>query len=466
MEHYPEFVAYDERFLELSRLWLSDPEVKKLTLTPDFSADAQRKWFESLPQRTDYFIRGIRYNGVPAGACGLKNISRNQAEYWGYIGEKEYWGKGIGHFILDFIFAESEKMKIPEIMLRVWNENHRAIRLYEKYGFSKYHEEEDVVFMKKAVIAPPFYIRRYTNVDAVQWNAFIKSSRNGSFLFDRNYMDYHADRFEDFSLMVFDAKHNLTAVIPANKKNSILFTHQGLTFGGIITQASSTAKDFLQMGAIMNDFLRKEGFTKLVYKKIPYIYGGQPTDEDRYFLFRNKAVLTASNISTTIDLREAFAYKRSRKNAVNKAQKQGLELHKNLHWEEFWNILDENLKQKYGASPVHSLDEILRLHALFPENIHLYTASLNGECVGGIVLYESDMVAHAQYISLNEAGRKCCALDFILDQLIRREFRHKKYFDLGSSTEDNGHYLNEALIFQKEGFGGRGVCYEIFEYEL
>ena len=461
-----EFVPYDESFLHRSSTWLSDPEIKQLTLTPDITPESQQKWFDSLPFKNDYLIWGICIDGIPAGACGLKNISAESAEYWGYIGEKQFWGNGAGSKILDFIFEEAIKRKIPAIGLRVWNGNQRAISLYKKFGFEIIENQTELIVMRKLVEIPMFSIRKYEKMDAATWNEFVRSSRNGTFLHNRNYMDYHADRFEDFSLMVFDTNGKLAGIIPANRREHVFYTHQGLTFGGIITQTDMTTAGHLRISDLLNHFLRENGFSKVVFKKIPYIYARQPIDEDRYLMFRNHAKITACNISTTLDLSENFSYNRSRKNAVGKSLKQGLELHKNQHWKEFWNILEENLHQKYGTKPVHSLAEILRLHASFPENIHLFTASKEGKCLGGIVVYESDTVAHAQYISINEAGKTHCALDFILDHLIRTEFSHKKYFDLGSSTEDNGYYLNESLIFQKEGFGGRGVCYETFEYYL
>ena len=39
-------------------------------------------------------------------------------------------------------------------------------------------------------------------------------------------------------------------------------------------------------------------------------------------------------------------------------------------------------------------------------------------------------------------------------------------FDFGVSTEQRGSYLNEGLIFQKEGFGGRAICYDTYAIDL
>lgn len=91
-----DLVDYDRSFLDASFKWLADEEIKFLTNTPSFSKDVQEQWFLSLSEKEDYYIRGILADGILIGACGLKHITNVDGEYWGYIGEKEYWGKGIG----------------------------------------------------------------------------------------------------------------------------------------------------------------------------------------------------------------------------------------------------------------------------------------------------------------------------------------------------------------------------------
>ena len=67
-----------------------------------------------------------------------------------------------------------------------------------------------------------FEVRRYTAEQASEWNAFVAASKNGTFLFDRRYMDYHSDRFEDCSLMVY-RKSELYALLPAQEGRCVLF---------------------------------------------------------------------------------------------------------------------------------------------------------------------------------------------------------------------------------------------------
>ena len=129
------FLPYTREFLARSWEWLNDPETKALTLTPDFTKEQQEAFYETLPLRTDYLILGISLAGHPIGACGLKHITETDAEYWGYIGEKEYWGRGLGCQIIGHCEEVARVKGLKEIYLHVGVDNARAKRLYEKCGF-------------------------------------------------------------------------------------------------------------------------------------------------------------------------------------------------------------------------------------------------------------------------------------------------------------------------------------------
>lgn len=134
----PGIVDYNEIFLEKSWDWLNDPEIRSLTLTTEFSRDDQMKFFNSLADRKDYWIKGVVEDEVPVGAMGLKNIDHESgnAEYWGYVGEKKYWGKGIGKFMLQMAVEKAKQLNLQSIYLHVAPFNQRAIALYKKTGFT------------------------------------------------------------------------------------------------------------------------------------------------------------------------------------------------------------------------------------------------------------------------------------------------------------------------------------------
>ncbi len=279
-------------------------------------------------------------------------------------------------------------------------------------------------------------------------------------------MDYHADRFEDNSLLIY-RKGKLYSLLPANRIDNVLYSHQGLTYGGLIMNAKVTVDDMVLMVKILNDYLREQGFVKVIYKPLPFIYHTIPAQEDLYALFRNcDARIIGRNISSTIIQANKIKFIESRKSGIRKAQSNQIEIRFSPDLEAFWNILDANLKNKYGVAPVHTLSEMQLLQSRFPQNIKLYLAYKGGIALGGTLLYLTRQVVHTQYISASIEGKELGVLDLLFDYLINQEYIHVPYFDFGQSTEQMGNYLNEALIFQKEGFGGRGVCYDIYEYGL
>ena len=85
-----------------------------------------------------------------------------------------------------------------------------------------------------------YSVQRYTASHFNEWNAFVKTAKNATFLFDRNFMDYHSDRFEDYSLLVFK-EDKLFSLLPANLKENRLISHQGLTYGSFILQENTKA---------------------------------------------------------------------------------------------------------------------------------------------------------------------------------------------------------------------------------
>ncbi len=311
-----------------------------------------------------------------------------------------------------------------------------------------------------------FEIRPYQEELNLKWDEFLGKARNATFLFSRNYMDYHKDRFKDFSLMFF-SQDKLLAVLPSNIVNDTLYSHQGLTYGGLISSDELTTSRCLKLFEELNAFLKAQGIKKVVYKRVPWIYCKRPQEEDLYALFKVcGAKLLSREISTTIFLENKLKWSRNRKEGVSKALKQGVRVEKENDFKAFWKILEDNLSGKYGTKPVHTLKEIELLASRFKDNICLYTAKDKEKTLGGVLLYFTDRVIHTQYISASKEGKSLGAIDLIMDKLLNEELKSIGYFDFGKSTEHGGLYLNENLIFQKEGFGARGLCYDTYMWEI
>lgn len=303
---------------------------------------------------------------------------------------------------------------------------------------------------------------RYEPKYKLQWDEFIAKSKNGVFLFYRDYMEYHSDRFADNSIMFFDS-NSLVAVMPANTRDNVLFSHGGLTFGGIISDQRMKTSLMLNMFDVLKQYLKTQGIIKIVYKAIPHTYHSVPAEEDLYALFLHNAKLARRDVSSTISLKEKMAFSKGRKWCIKKSKEQGLEIGRSHDFNAFMGIEEDLLRKKYGVKPTHTADEMQLLASRFPENIKLFTAHKDDEMVAGVIIYESKNVAHTQYIAATDEGKEVYAVDLILDFLINDYYASKKYFDFGISTENNGRYLNEGLIGHKEGFGARATVYDFYE---
>jgi hypothetical protein len=306
----------------------------------------------------------------------------------------------------------------------------------------------------------------YDSTHKRAWDDFITNSKNGVFLFYRDYMEYHADRFPDGSLMFFDGDGQLVAILPATVRDGVLSSHAGLTFGGVVSGMSMKVAQMLCVFDSMTATLRERGINKIIYKAIPHIYHRVPAEEDLYALFRCGARLVRRDVSTTIELRERLPFSKDRKGRIKLGEKHGLEVRRSFDFERFMKLVEQLLGAKYGAKPVHTAAELRLLAERFPDNIKLFAAYKNSEMYAGVIIYESQQVAHTQYIGTSHERRKTGAQDLLLNYLINDYYAHKKYFDFGISTEDDGRRLNAGLIENKQGFGARAVVYDAYEIDL
>ena len=311
-----------------------------------------------------------------------------------------------------------------------------------------------------------FEIRRYTPEMAAEWNVFVAQSKNGTFLFDRRYMDYHSDRFADCSLMVY-RRRQLWAVLPANRVGETICSHQGLTYGGLVIDYKVTAAEVCEAMQTINGFLRGEGVKKVVYKPVPYVYHSLPADEPLYALTEVcQARLTSRDIASVIDRNATLPLMELRRRGHRKALRQGVAVRYSDDFAAFWQLLTDNLHTKYHACPVHTLKEMTLLRDRFPDNIRLLAAFIGDEMVAGTVLYVTPHVVKTQYISASPRGKEVCALDMLFPHLLTDMPGTQRYLDMGTSAMDDSTALKLPLIFQKEGFGARAICYDTYSYEL
>lgn len=309
-------------------------------------------------------------------------------------------------------------------------------------------------------------IRQYAVPDKQKWNSFNRESKNGHFIFDRDYMEYHADRFDDFSLLLYDNKSNLVALLPGHKDQENFVSHGGLTYGGFITDATIKTPSMVSAMAATLEYLQRAGFKTFRYKTIPFIHQTIPADEDRYALFLANASLKQRNVMSVVSKHHLLPFQERRKRGAKKALKSGLTVAFSEEFNEYWNLLTTVLAVTHKSKPVHSIEEIVSLKEKFPDNIRLVTVMKQRTIVAGVVLFISRGVARTQYIAASDEGKAMGALDLCFDYLLFHNTIPFEYFDFGTSHRGGSEYLNTGLVEQKEGYGARTVTTDIYEIDL
>lgn len=313
----------------------------------------------------------------------------------------------------------------------------------------------------------------YRNELKEEWDAFVRSSRNGTFLLERSFMDYHADRFVDCSLLVYEDS-SLRGVFGAtwDEGSRTVTSHGGLTYGGLIYDSEATTVEVLNMlQGIFTWYIDYLSADRVVYKTIPYIYSSCPAEEDRYAIFRAGGRLLSRSISSVVEMSSGIGMRKLRMRGAKRAIDNGMFIDRmsESDWDslqDYWELLTKVLRERHNVAPVHTFDEMRLLISRFPQNIKLFMVREEKEVVAGCIVFITEQVAHIQYIAAGDRGRECGALDLLFRHLINESFRALRYLDFGISTEAGGSWLNEGLIFQKEGFGARGVCYDTYEIPL
>jgi hypothetical protein len=299
-----------------------------------------------------------------------------------------------------------------------------------------------------------FTVRLYCPALREVWDGVVMDSVNGNFMHHRGFIEYHGQKYVDFSLLVF-LEGEALGVLPAEREGDIVFSHRGLTYAGLILK-NGVDTDLVEviLESIIG-FYRTNGIEKLELRLAPEFYFSQSyVAINQNFMFppfRNLETKGYQTVPIPAKIQD-----RGKNWGIKKAKEYGIEIGVSDEWGIYWeNILYPNLWERHRVRPTHSLSEIRYLQSLFPKNIFLYTASLRKEILGGIVLFVSEQVVHSQYVSATPKGKKLRVLDLLVSQLITETFSHKKYFSMGVSHDPKTGILNQGLVNWKESFGAK-----------
>lgn len=296
------------------------------------------------------------------------------------------------------------------------------------------------------------------------WDSLVDQARNGHFLFRRDYLEYHADRFPDASFLFRENGKWLGLVAGHLWGDEGWASHKGLTFGGLVLSSQSRTPQVREMLNGLHARLRERGRTVVRWKPLPWFHAREPSQEDLYFLFRLRARLVSRTLGTLVEPRR-MRLSPSRLRICERSRREGLRVERRDDWQNFWPILERNLGDRHDTRPVHSLDEIRLLASRFPENIQLFGALQDDQWHAGIVVFRTAEVFHVQYSAATDEGRTMHAPNLLALELGQvHAAGSSRWMSFGNSCERGGDWLNDGLLAFKESHGGHGVVYEEYEY--
>lgn len=287
-----------------------------------------------------------------------------------------------------------------------------------------------------------------------KWNEFVRLADNSNFLFDRNFMEYHSDRFTDRSVLVYD-EGTLCGVFPANIKDNVLHSHQGLTYGGLVLHERKNVKKLVNYFISVFSYYQAQGITDVYYKPVPNYIAKTINDLEHFVLNILRAEVIRVDTSFVLDLSTEIKFQERRRRSIKKGEKHNTVVKVDNDFKAFWNkVLEPNLMEKFGNRPVHNLEEIELLYSRFPEKISQANAYINDEIVAGVTLMDFDGTVHCQYISSNDFGKDSGAIDLLFSDIINLYKPAKRYFSLGTAN-NSGNSVNFGLTEWKEGWGSK-----------
>jgi len=308
-----------------------------------------------------------------------------------------------------------------------------------------------------------YRIVKYKPPLQADWDSFIEKSMNGNFLHKRSYMDYHASRFQDASIMIYE-KETVKAVFPAHQIENNIYSHNGLTYGDFIFLYPTRIANTIKIMQAAFQYFQQNGIDTISVKTIPWFFQPHPTEMTSYLYFQMQAKLQKAKAFFLLKTND-FKFNKDRKNHIKKLKKLDLTIHQGFDFlPEFWKIVTENLAVKYQTKPVHSLQEISQLMQSFADKIQLYVIQKDAKILGGAIIYLFQNSLHFQYIHSDPHFGKG-HIDWLILHIIEKYKAEKEYISFGSSEEGNNQ-LNEGLAYWKESFGSRIFLQDFYKIDI
>lgn len=296
-----------------------------------------------------------------------------------------------------------------------------------------------------------------------EWNQVLDHSINGTFLHRREFMEYHGDRFEDASLVIYHGDIPV-AIFPAEKEGNRVHSHRGLTYGGWLLVQNLDKDKVIGIVSETVKWYKEKSIKEIKVRMVPDFFAtdSQQILKDVLDKFGFELDFVAVHHCTRLP----FTIKnKGKKWGRNKAKASGLIIEESDRWQFFWErVLIPNLWDKHKVVPTHSWAEIINLKSKFPHYIKLYAVSQGDEMLGGAVVFLTKTTAHLQYVAATTFGKSLKCLDYLMSYMIEEVYLQKSFFNMGVSHIPSSLEINEGLVQWKKTLGGEEFEQRMLKY--
>ncbi len=306
------------------------------------------------------------------------------------------------------------------------------------------------------------YNETYRNL----WEQFVDDSNNGTLFAYQKFFDYHPkDRFKHRHLMFFE-RGKLVAICPeaeVKRDDGVwLVSHPGASFDGIITSTRSGISEALKLVDALINFARQEGYKGIELTRPPWIYYKLPENHIDFALFVSGGIYKKRELTSVVRLYSSIdenlrLFKTTARTAMRKAKKSGVKIEITNKWDEFYTLLERNLKLRHGVKPTHTLSEIYKLTSLLPDKIILFGAFAEEKMIAGSTIFICNkQTLLSFYITQDYDHQNLRPLNLTFAEIMRWGIdRGYGWLDFGTYTLNN--IPNLGLARFKESLGARGI---------
>jgi len=298
-----------------------------------------------------------------------------------------------------------------------------------------------------------------------KWDNFVLESNNGTIFQMQKFFDYHPEGKFTFDHLIFLDKGNIVALLPGSRIGSLYESPIGSSYGSIVTKDVKFAYA-MEIVSTLLEYGKKIGIKEFLLTSAPRVYEKHPNENLDFAMlwqgFKYDLHYISSAIKLFSDKDIISRFQPTVRRNIKKALKNpDIRIELNDRYDEFHPILVDN-KARHNIKPTHTLEDLLKLKKLFPENILLFMVYYKDEPIAGSnVFICNKQVALCFYNMLKYEYENLKPIHHVMYEVVKWSTEHGyQYVDIGVSQDtnaDNPMTPSMSLIDFKEKFDAKTV---------